>query len=79
MDMDDIHGLSTSSTKLISELFAQRLLQYALLMCNYWYITNSYVFEVLITEEKANLVFQCIFGYYQEKLDVTDSIGYVKS
>jgi len=27
-------------------------------MCNYWYTTNSYVFEVPITEEKANLVFQ---------------------
>jgi hypothetical protein len=46
-------------------------------MCNYWYTTNSYVFEVPITEEKANVVFQCI--YYQEKLDVTDSIGHVKS
>ena len=48
-------------------------------MCNYWYITNSYVFEVPITEEKANLVFQSIFEYYQEKLDVADSIGHVKS
>ena len=37
------------------------------------------MFEVPITEEKANLVFQCIFGYYQEKLNVTDSIGHVKS
>ena len=48
-------------------------------MCNYWYTTNSYVFEVPITEEKANLVFQSIFEYHQEKLDVTDSIGHVKS
>ena len=48
-------------------------------MCNYWYTTNSYVFEVPITEEKAKLVFQCNFGYDQEKLDVTDSIQHVKS
>jgi hypothetical protein len=40
------------------------------------YTTNGYVFEVPITEEKANLVFQCISDYYQEKLDVTDSIGH---
>ena len=32
-------------------------------MCNYWYTTNSYVFEVPITEEKANLAFQCIFNF----------------
>jgi hypothetical protein len=58
--------------------FAKRMLQYALLMCNYWYTTNSYVFDVPITEKKANLVFQYIFGYYQEKLDVTDWIGHVE-
>jgi hypothetical protein len=40
--------------------FCQKDVVIALLMCNYWYTTNSYVFEVPITEEKASLVFQCI-------------------
>jgi hypothetical protein len=43
--MDNIHGLSVSSTEPLSELFAKRLLIYVLLIYNYWYTANIYMFE----------------------------------